>query len=535
MLLLFWLTICSLVCGNFSDLRFSTFLETHVADQGGKVLSALNDDTHETDQVNELQKKNPHHKKQNHHGGDQLKHRTEETDRDLPSDTRSSQNSTIDLREFHHRLSYNKNEALFLTPLIENGEAKRARQFAKVPTMKGVESFAGYLTINSTTGSNLFFWLFKNQETTLEERPLIVWLHGGYAQMGLFGLFRNVGPFYLGQDRKLKRRKYSWNRKCNLVFVDSPVGAGFSFTKLESGYPSSLKVVAEDLYKFLVQLHKLFPSFRRNELILVGDSSGTKVAQLLSRKIYEDNQISDIKLNLKRLVLVSKLRDVGVLETSSAYLFALKLVDDNQRQELARLEANLRGAELSENGTESLALQILIRERIKEFTGLRDTLDSVHDNIAVYQAKLAVWFLSQSATKRALHVGEYNLTEVSAEAVSHLKQNGGLLIPTKPILEDFLTAESLPILSMNGQFDTAGVISGGLYDSYKWPRADEFFKARRCQLKFKDEVAAYYKSAGTLTEVVMRNAGHFLAAAHPRWTYEILHRFIADDKYFQCT
>lgn len=182
-----------------------------------------------------------------------------------------------------------------------------------------------------------------------------------------------------------------------------------------------------------------------------------------------------------------------------------------------------------------LALQILIRERIKEFTGLRDTLDSVHDNIAVYQAKLAVWFLSQSATKRALHVGEYNLTEVSAEAVSHLKRNGGLLISTKPILEDFLTAESLPILSMNGQFDTAGLISGGLYDSYKWPRADEFFKARRCQLKFKDEVAAYYKSAGTLTEVVMRNAGHFLAAAHPRWTYEILHRFIADDKYFQCT
>lgn len=58
------------------------------------------------------------------------------------------------------------NGDLSLTDLIKNGEVFTAREAAKVsnlPNAPDIESFAGYLTINDTTDSNLFFWFFPSQ------------------------------------------------------------------------------------------------------------------------------------------------------------------------------------------------------------------------------------------------------------------------------------------------------------------------------------------------------------------------------------
>lgn len=53
-------------------------------------------------------------------------------------------------------------DPLFLTPLIESGQFELAKALARVGKLKGdnVPSYSGYLTVNRTTGSNLFFWFF---------------------------------------------------------------------------------------------------------------------------------------------------------------------------------------------------------------------------------------------------------------------------------------------------------------------------------------------------------------------------------------
>jgi len=61
----------------------------------------------------------------------------------------------------------------------------------------------------------------------------------------------------------------------NIIFLESPVGVGFSYTN-NSKDLSGLgdQVAAADNYAFLVGWFKRFPNFRSNEFYIVAESYG---------------------------------------------------------------------------------------------------------------------------------------------------------------------------------------------------------------------------------------------------------------------
>lgn len=52
---------------------------------------------------------------------------------------------------------------LFLTPLINAGEAVQAREAALARDFLPVISYSGFITVNETHNSNLFFWFFPSE------------------------------------------------------------------------------------------------------------------------------------------------------------------------------------------------------------------------------------------------------------------------------------------------------------------------------------------------------------------------------------
>jgi hypothetical protein len=64
---------------------------------------------------------------------------------------------------FNEELSLQGSDPLFITPLLEAGDAEVARELSKVGfIVEGLQdSHAGYFTVNKEFGSNIFFWLFK--------------------------------------------------------------------------------------------------------------------------------------------------------------------------------------------------------------------------------------------------------------------------------------------------------------------------------------------------------------------------------------
>ncbi len=62
-------------------------------------------------------------------------------------------------------------------------------------------SYSGFLTINSTAASHLFFWFFPAASGN-SSAPVVLWLQGGPGATGLFGLLKEHGPFMADVDQE---------------------------------------------------------------------------------------------------------------------------------------------------------------------------------------------------------------------------------------------------------------------------------------------------------------------------------------------
>ena len=60
-----------------------------------------------------------------------------------------------------------------------------------------------------------------------------------------------------------KNNPYSWNRNMSLLYIDNPVGAGFSFTDDLKGYPNFVNQSSKDLYEALQQFFTLLPEYSK--------------------------------------------------------------------------------------------------------------------------------------------------------------------------------------------------------------------------------------------------------------------------------
>ncbi|PRQ28859.1 putative carboxypeptidase D [Rosa chinensis] len=97
--------------------------------------------------------------------------------------------------------------------------------------------YAGYVTVNETKGRALFYWFFE-AATTPDQKPLVLWLNGGPGCSSVgYGASQEIGPFLLDiKSQGLIFNNYSWNKEANVLFVESPIGVGFSYTNTTSDF-----------------------------------------------------------------------------------------------------------------------------------------------------------------------------------------------------------------------------------------------------------------------------------------------------------
>lgn len=221
---------------------------------------------------------------------------------------------------------------LILTPLIKAGKIQEAQAAAAVTLddFQKTPSYSGYFTVNEAFNSNLFFWYFP---ATIDPKnaPVVLWLQGGPGATSLFGLFGENGPFEV-KSQKLSLRKYSWSIGHNLIYIDNPVGVGYSFT--EGGFSTNETVIGDNLYNALVQFFTLFPDLQANEFYVTGESYGGKYVPAVSYAIDKNNPSADVVINLQGLALGNGFTDPINQLNYADYLYQIGLVDTNAQKML---------------------------------------------------------------------------------------------------------------------------------------------------------------------------------------------------------
>ena len=87
---------------------------------------------------------------------------------------------------------------------------------------------------------------------------------------------------------ELKSNPYTWNKFTNTLFIDNPVGTGFSVVD-DSGLVKNETEVADDLYRFLQLFLLKYPKFRHRSVFLTGESYGGHYLPSFGKRIIEGN------------------------------------------------------------------------------------------------------------------------------------------------------------------------------------------------------------------------------------------------------
>lgn len=430
-------------------------------------------------------------------------------------------------------------EPLYLTDYIERNELTEARQLSLVKydaIPANIVSHSGYFTVNRAHGSNLFFWYFP-AALHPETAPVVLWLQGGPGASSLFGLFTENGPFSVDINQTVKARQYSWHQQHHLIYIDNPVGTGFSTVADDAGYATNEKDVGRDLYSAMQQFFTVFSELRSHEFYITGESYAGKYIPALAHTIHHENAKlwwapQRPKINLIGMAIGNGLSDPLHQMNYGDYLYQLGLIDRNGHAEFEELEK--RGMDCIKKEQFECAFEVFDEllnadqtpygSLFTNLTGFQTYYNYITPETSTASDEALGRFLQSSETRRALHVGNNSWNDVTGEnrVEQHLKCD--VMNSVAPWVSELLS--HYKVLIYNGQLDiiVAYPLTVNYLSHLKFNGDHDYATAVRHVWKVDGQVAGYVKHAGNLTEVLVRNAGHMVPADQPKWALDMLLR-----------
>ncbi|KAL9296820.1 hypothetical protein ACSQ67_022716 [Phaseolus vulgaris] len=183
---------------------------------------------------------------------------------------------------------------LFIALLFHGGKV-----FA-FKTQDGSEEW-GYVPVRPK--AHMFWWLYRSPyrvEDPSKPWPIILWLQGGPGASGVgIGNFEEVGPL----NTDLKPRNSTWLQKADLLFVDNPVGTGYSFVEDKKLFVKTDNEAATDLTTLLIELFNKNEKLQKSPLFIVAESYGGKFAVTLGLSALKAIEAGKLKLILGGVAL----------------------------------------------------------------------------------------------------------------------------------------------------------------------------------------------------------------------------------------
>lgn len=434
-------------------------------------------------------------------------------------------------------------EALYLTPLIKEGKLDEAKSKSKVGTLgadKEVPGYSGYITVNPQYNSNLFFW-FVPSLSDPDNAPVIVWMQGGPGTTSMLGFFAENGPYILSPDgEEIRYREINWATRYSMLYVDQPVGTGFSFTENEAGYARNQTDVGRDMLEFLQQFFTLFEELAENGLYLSGESYAGKYVPTVGATLHQNADTMRVKINFKGIAYGNGITDpINMLELSN-FIYPIGLISRSAAEYMS--SASREAAQHIRAGNTAAAFHIMD----SLFFGILTKDDTYFKNVTGYSyyynyltntepkgTRAYKVFLPKPQARRALHVGDKEFSITRDVVAGHFYDD--FMRSAVPQFTEVLES-GYKVLVYSGPLDICvpTIMTENFLAHVAWSHADSWSHAVQHPWWSADgeQLYGYKKTFKNLNFVVVRNGGHELPLDQPEAMLELITAFVEDTEPF---
>uniref|UniRef100_A0A1L8DPK9 Carboxypeptidase n=1 Tax=Nyssomyia neivai TaxID=330878 RepID=A0A1L8DPK9_9DIPT len=408
----------------------------------------------------------------------------------------------------------------------------------------------GYVDVRE--GAHMFYWLYYTTANVemYTDRPLVIWLQGGPGASSTgYGNFEELGPLTLEGEE----RTFSWVKNYNVLFIDNPVGSGFSYVDNQSYLTKTNEEIANDLVAFMKEFYRRHPEFQLIDLHIFSESYGGKMAAEFAYILDKEIKLGNIVCQLKSAGLGdSWISPIDSMYSWAPFLWDIGAVDrDGERRvaaatELTRIaldEGRFVEATNLWGYTEQVVSEVTYgidfynvlfkKDYQSAMTKIQDLrLDrprAMYRTLVKFDARDArddmLDALMNGPVKQALEIpAAVTWGSQSWPTFNVLRED--FMKPVTDVVELLLNTTQVEVIVFTGQLDLIVATPGTVMwaDRLKYPQKEQYVASNRQGLGVNGILEGYYKTAGRFFMYWVNRAGHMVPADNPAAMDFILQR-----------
>ncbi|CAF1187966.1 unnamed protein product [Adineta ricciae] len=416
-----------------------------------------------------------------------------------------------------------------------------------LPTnLSSIRMHAGHVPVSSIHHGTLFFWHFAQKNVTDKSRT-VIWLNGGPGCSSMMGIWLIIGPFRFQDENTIVENNGSWHLHANLLFVDQPLGTGFSKTYSRL-FVRELDEMADHFLGFLNRYIEIFPELLEDDIYLAGESFAGQYIPYIARTILDKR--SDMKL---RGLLIGNGFTDPISKYKSLLPFAVEnnLVEENSKlfyriaHQTKLCEQALHDYsqifyhtcyrilyDIVENGSMNNHHGANEKGRCVNMYDIR--LDDIPPACGTNWPAEMIYvkqYLQRKDVMSRIHVDDWTVRWVPCAEIVRFKFTAIHSKPSITLLPDLL--RQIPILLYSGEYDLISNHMGTelMIDTMTWNNRTGFdlgngILAPTESWIIDGESAGLIRRARNLTYILFYNGSHMVPYDQPRRSQIMLHQFI---------
>ncbi|XP_065846742.1 uncharacterized protein [Oscarella lobularis] len=409
--------------------------------------------------------------------------------------------------------------------------------FCLVPASLGfswpdnVTQHSGYINVNQTHGGEMFYWMFESRQSPAKD-PLILWLTGGPGCASDLALLAENGPFLMNETSKeLYYNDYGWNSFANLLYVDQPVGTGFSYVADPEKHVFNENEVAQDLLTFMTKFYTLYPQYSNVDLYIIGESYAGHYVPATAALIMKSDSLA--ARNLKGIGIGDGWVDpLHQYHSYGDFAYAQGLINEaeyaaaNASFDVCKglILTKLWPVALEECQTVLEGVIAAAELKLKRSINLYDVRKPCSDPPLCYNFDAVTEFLNRKDVQEALGVSR---AWESCSQLVHLFMLGDWISAFDDDVAALLNA-GLRVVVYSGKYDLVCNYFGGKdwVSNMKWRGQENFSKAPVMKWTVDGAEAGQAQSADGLTFLAVDNAGHLVPMDQGKNALDMVHRLL---------